>query len=210
MKIKNSQRTWQIHLPPTGEPQVTADCVLLKASDVHKHNRWSETSVCPESLSSVSPLLHIERSQLRWFIWLGRGMSGFPCWTCWFWDPTSDKRKMMMDGYMIITIKHRPRLLGDLPWCTFPPSALFTLHIHIYIYIYPGNPAFLAGGFATLQLCFDVRGIDHFLLPCVCTVTVLALLELLIITLFLPIIYTFCIVNSIANLLYSNAHSYRS
>ena len=45
---------------------------------------------------------------------------------------------------------------------------------------------------------------------CVCTVTFLAPLELLIITLFLPIIYTFCMVNSITYLLYSNAHSYRS
>jgi len=43
-----------------------------------------------------------------------------------------------------------------------------------------------------------------------CAVTFLASFGLLIITLFLPIIYTFCIVNSIAYLLYSNAHSYWS
>jgi len=60
-------------------------------------------------------------------------------------------------------------------------------------------------------LCFAIRRIlHHFLLPCVCTVKFPAPLELLIITLFLPIIYTFCIVNSIAYLLYPNAHSYRS
>ena len=62
-----------------------------------------------------------------------------------------------------------------------------------------------------LRLCFVVRRIAS--LPvalCVCTVTFLAPLGQLIITLFLPIIYTFCIVNSIAYLLYSNTHSYRS
>ena len=31
---------------------------------------------------------------------LGRGMDGFPSWTCWFCDPTSDKRKMMMTRSM--------------------------------------------------------------------------------------------------------------
>ena len=60
-------------------------------------------------------------------------------------------------------------------------------------------------------LCFAVRCVAS--LPvalCVYCVTFLAPPELLIITLFLPIIYTSCIVNSIAYLLYSNAHSYRS
>ena len=50
----------------------------------------------------------------------------------------------------------------------------------------------------------------HFVPRYMCTVEFLAPLGLLIITLFLPIIYTFCTVNSIAYLLYSNTHSYRS
>ena len=60
-----------------------------------------------------------------------------------------------------------------------------------------------------LRLCFAVRRIASLpVVLCVCTVTFLAPLGLLINPLFLPIIYTFCIV--IAYLLYSNAHSYRS
>ena len=62
----------------------------------------------------------------------------------------------------------------------------------------------------SLRLCGKTYRITSCYLVCVCIVTVLAPPELLIITLFIPIIYTSCIVNSITNLLYSNAHSYRS